>query len=384
MAQLPDVYRAIDMYSDDCEGNYEKLIVVFHVGMLSAKYKVFENGEYNETIPWNKKNKNRLEINYNNNESSNIGCTFTLDDEKLCISMEYGIKPFIFFVGIDKYIKPNGEFDKLNDLVSFYKNKITYCIKLKQQNRQTTINNETSSSSYTTYTSSSSETLQSSNASYNLSINQRSKNSNLGHMSRSVDHRNLPLPHMQSQDIHLHHRMLSQPDSMSRHVNPHQPDNISFMDLPPLLSSAFPLPPMGYIELFSDDNIRQNNKILQPPPPIEGPYELFGVYVNGIDNSEPIIHPLAAQQIQCVDIRSDDYKGELKKLCFAILTNYLDLLQIVSRSPVTPSPDSGNITLREQKLNEIELLFSNIHYLINELRPHQARETLRIILEKQK
>ncbi|CAF3086217.1 unnamed protein product [Rotaria sp. Silwood2] len=127
------------------------------------------------------------------------------------------------------------------------------------------------------------------------------------------------------------------------------------MHLPPLLSSAFPLPPMGYIELFSDDNIRQNNKILQPPPPpIEGPYELFGVYVNGIDNSEPIIHPLAAQQIQRVDTRSDDYK------------------------------DSGNITLREQKLNEIELLFTNIHYLINELRPHQACETLRIILEKQK
>jgi hypothetical protein len=41
------------------------------------------------------------------------------------------------------------------------------------------------------------------------------------------------------------------------------------MDPPPVLSSAFPLPPMGYIDLFSDDNIRQNNKILQPPPPIE-------------------------------------------------------------------------------------------------------------------
>ena len=41
------------------------------------------------------------------------------------------------------------------------------------------------------------------------------------------------------------------------------------MDGPPLLSSAFPLPPMGYIDLFTDDNIRQNSQILQPPPPIE-------------------------------------------------------------------------------------------------------------------
>jgi len=83
-------------------------------------------------------------------------------------------------------------------------------------------------------------------------------------------------------------------------------------------------------------------------------------------------------------MRPDDYKGELKKLCFAILTNYLDLLQIVSRSTSTPSNDSGHMTLREQKLQEIELLFINIHHLINELRPHQARETLRVILEEQK
>ncbi len=46
------------------------------------------------------------------------------------------------------------------------------------------------------------------------------------------------------------------------------------MDPPPVLSSAFPLPPMGYIELFSDDNVRQNSKILQPPPPIEVKYFL--------------------------------------------------------------------------------------------------------------
>ena len=111
---------------------------------------------------------------------------------------------------------------------------------------------------------------------------------------------------------------------------------------------------------------------------------MFGVSVNGVDNSKPIIHPLAAQQVQFFDPRSDDYKDELKKLCFSILTNYLDLLQIVSRSTVTSSPDSGNMTLREQKLNEIELLFTNIHHLINELRPHQARETLRVILEEQK
>ena len=41
-------------------------------------------------------------------------------------------------------------------------------------------------------------------------------------------------------------------------------------------------------------------------------------------------------------------------------------------------------TLRDQKLEDIELLFINMHHLINELRPHQARDNIRCILEMQK
>jgi hypothetical protein len=52
------------------------------------------------------------------------------------------------------------------------------------------------------------------------------------------------------------------------------------MDPPPVLSSAFPLPPMGYIDLFSDDNIRQNNKILQPPPPIEVKTSCSNIFID--------------------------------------------------------------------------------------------------------
>lgn len=80
-------------------------------------------------------------------------------------------------------------------------------------------------------------------------------------------------------------------------------------------------------------------------------------------------------------MRADEDKGELQKPSFVILTNYLDLLQIVSRSSLTLSSENGSISLREQKLQEIELLFFDIHHLINELRPHQARETLRVIVE---
>jgi hypothetical protein len=41
-------------------------------------------------------------------------------------------------------------------------------------------------------------------------------------------------------------------------------------------------------------------------------------------------------------------------------------------------------TLRDQKLEDLEMLFINMHHLINELRPHQARDNIRCILEMQK
>lgn len=44
-------------------------------------------------------------------------------------------------------------------------------------------------------------------------------------------------------------------------------------------------------------------------------------------------------------------------------------------------PDSPR---RTEKVDDISVLFIHIHHLLNEFRPHQARETLRVMLELQK
>lgn len=114
-------------------------------------------------------------------------------------------------------------------------------------------------------------------------------------------------------------------------------------------------------------------------------------------------------------INTNNHKRELKKLNHSILVAYLDLLDILVHAPNTqieieqppsavvqhnaeaatseegggaeqppPQPNVILKTVREQKLGDLELLFINMHHLINELRPHQARDTLRCILEMQR
>ncbi|KAK3593569.1 hypothetical protein CHS0354_018657 [Potamilus streckersoni] len=136
--------------------------------------------------------------------------------------------------------------------------------------------------------------------------------------------------------------------------------------------SAFPLPPMQYINHYTDENVKRG-KIPQPPPLIQDNYTMFGVPFNADD---AIIRPLESQGLRRLYPQNYDHKRELKKLNHSILVNFLDLIDILIKMP-----DSSK---RTEKLEDMNLLFIHMHHLINEFRPHQARETLRVMLEIQK
>ncbi|KAJ3241670.1 Mediator of RNA polymerase II transcription subunit 7 [Chytriomyces hyalinus] len=68
-----------------------------------------------------------------------------------------------------------------------------------------------------------------------------------------------------------------------------------------------------------------------------------------------------------------DRAAELKKLNHAILLNFMELLQILVKNPEEHT----------RKIEHIRLLFININYLLNEYRPHQARDTLKLLMQLQ-
>jgi mediator of RNA polymerase II transcription subunit 7 len=67
-----------------------------------------------------------------------------------------------------------------------------------------------------------------------------------------------------------------------------------------------------------------------------------------------------------------DRAFELKKIVRSMLLNYLELIGIISQDP----------TCTEIKLQHLTTLFLNAHHIINEYRPHQARETLILMAEE--
>jgi len=143
----------------------------------------------------------------------------------------------------------------------------------------------------------------------------------------------------------------------------------------PTQVSAMPLPPMQYVKMFSEDN--RVRGFPQPPPPLppNEQYRMFGQPFAPAEDQ--IISSLESNGLRRLYSNKDlDRKKELKKLNQSILVNFLDLLDLLIKAPDSPK--------RDEKIEDLNLLFINMHHLVNEFRPHQARETLRVMLHVQR
>ncbi len=72
---------------------------------------------------------------------------------------------------------------------------------------------------------------------------------------------------------------------------------------------------------------------------------------------------------------SADGRSELRKLNRSIMACFLDLLEILIKCPDHPE--------RVEKINHLRVLFINMHHLINEYRPQQARDTVQLMMQLQ-
>uniref|UniRef100_H2ZH60 Mediator of RNA polymerase II transcription subunit 7 n=1 Tax=Ciona savignyi TaxID=51511 RepID=H2ZH60_CIOSA len=136
--------------------------------------------------------------------------------------------------------------------------------------------------------------------------------------------------------------------------------------------SSMPLPIMKYVDQYTDEAVKRGIAP-KPPVPIQTSYEMFGQICH---QDDAIIRPLESQGISQLHPEVYDKRSELKKMTVSILCSFLDLLDILVKAGVS--------TARDEKIEDLNLLFIHMHHLINEYRPHQARETLKVMMALQK
>lgn len=93
--------------------------------------------------------------------------------------------------------------------------------------------------------------------------------------------------------------------------------------------SSLPLPPVQYIGLYTDENVRRG-RAPRPPPPIHDTYTMFGSQFNSEDS---IVRPLESQGFKRLYPQHFDRRRELKKLNHSLLVNFLDLIDILVLCP---------------------------------------------------
>jgi len=126
---------------------------------------------------------------------------------------------------------------------------------------------------------------------------------------------------------------------------------------------------------------------LEPPNPEwivrDGAWNVFGE-VWPVEDRIRTLESMNIQQLFPSDPRLDRSEA-LKSLLNTVLHSYLDLIGLVLRGPpsIRTAEDGGGPSAIQQNLDHIRTVCINMHQLLNELRPAQARETLKLLMRSQ-
>ncbi|CAI4220108.1 unnamed protein product [Parascedosporium putredinis] len=132
---------------------------------------------------------------------------------------------------------------------------------------------------------------------------------------------------------------------------------------------------------FRPPNVPEELINLRPPAePVDGKWRVFGDQYS-LDDKLPGLEEQGIQKLgaegssqdeQGKEGKHQDRAFELKRLAKSLLLNFLELLGILSIDPKQA----------EEKVDDLRTLFINFHHILNEYRPHQARESTIALMQE--
>ncbi|KAK4479015.1 hypothetical protein RD792_014524 [Penstemon davidsonii] len=136
-----------------------------------------------------------------------------------------------------------------------------------------------------------------------------------------------------------------------------------------MATATYP-PPPPYYKLYKQYS-QDPDSAPAPPPPVQDPYVLYGANYT-TDDVLPGLEEQGVRQLY-PEGPNIDFKKELRSLNRELQLHMLELADVLVERP----------SQYARRVEDISLIFKNLHHLLNSLRPHQARATLIHILELQ-
>jgi len=134
----------------------------------------------------------------------------------------------------------------------------------------------------------------------------------------------------------------------------------------PEITADFPRPPIYY------QSFGEVAAVTEPPkPPADGVFSLFGEQRKLVE----VTPTLEDQGLKTLFNPKADRKTELKRLVNVSRKRFLDVL-----SAVTENSAQGII---DERVNELDVCFINMLYMVNELREEQAKVSIQEMLKNQ-